>query len=111
MGAFLAAGALRADFALAGATWARRGATRAFFLGFGFLLLAAAAKAPFSSGINVVICNFLLLAWCCGHDMDHSGPRKCNSNLHAWKVFFHLLVGRKRASMDLWLTSRRGKQL
>ena len=55
LGAFLAAVALRGDLPLAGATWARRGATRAFLLGFGFLLLAVVAAVVFSSGINVVI--------------------------------------------------------
>jgi hypothetical protein len=34
---------------------ARRGATRAFLFGFGFLLLAVVAAVVFSSGINVVI--------------------------------------------------------
>src|SRR5712692_3894333 len=55
LGAFFADVALRADLALAGATWARRGATRAFLLAFGFLLLAVVAAMVFSSGFNVVI--------------------------------------------------------
>src|ERR1019366_4871066 len=55
--AFLAGAALRADLALAGATWARRGATGAFLLAFGFLLLAVAAGGPVSSGIDLVIFN------------------------------------------------------
>jgi hypothetical protein len=55
LGAFFAGVALRGDLAWAGATGARRGATRAFLLGFGLLLLAVAAAVPVSSGIEVVI--------------------------------------------------------
>src|SRR5712692_4436801 len=55
LGALFAGVALRADLALAGATLARGGATRAFLLGFGFLLLAVVAAVVFSSAINVVI--------------------------------------------------------
>src|SRR5712691_9690119 len=53
---FLAGLAFRADLAFAGATWARRGATRAFLEGFGCSPVAAVAWAvPFSSVIDVFI--------------------------------------------------------
>src|ERR1700680_531186 len=79
-GAFLAGEAWRADLALAGATWARRGATRAFF--FGFLPVAVAVGVPFSSGINVVICYF---SFAVGVAVTTSITRvrlKCKLNLH-----------------------------
>ena len=105
LGAFLAGVALRADLALAGATLARRGATRAFLLAFGFLLLAVAAGVPFSSGINVVIFNFSLAVMFAVTTWITRVLLKCKSNLHCWSSFSHLLVGRKRAFMDLWLTA------
>jgi hypothetical protein len=47
--------ALWADLLFAGATWARRGAIRAFLVGFGCSLVGAAGAAPVSSVVDVFI--------------------------------------------------------
>src|ERR1035437_3878979 len=80
--AFLDNLALRADFALAGATLARRGATRAFLLPAGFLLVAVTAEVPFSSGIKVVIFNFSFGAIVAVTTWITRVRLKCKSNLY-----------------------------
>src|ERR1019366_6188471 len=81
LGAFLGDVAWRPDLALAGATLARRGATRALLFRFGFLVVAVAATEV-SSGINLVISlllwrlSFAVTAWIT------QVPLICKPNLH-----------------------------
>ena len=91
-----------------GTTLGRRGAMRAFLLAFGFLPLAMAVELPFSSGITVVISIFSFWIGVAITTWITPTGLKCKSNLPLSKKsfrFFHLRVGRKRASMDLWLTA------
>jgi hypothetical protein len=55
LGAFLAGLAFFPDFALAGATGARLGATRAFLFGFGVSPAVVAGAVPVSSVVDVII--------------------------------------------------------
>src|SRR5579862_4224276 len=55
LGAFWAGLAFFATLVLVGVTWARRGATRAFLLDFGWLPVAVAGAAVFSSVVIFIL--------------------------------------------------------
>jgi hypothetical protein len=85
---------------LAGATRARRGATRALLLDFGFKPVAVAGAVPFSSGIDVVIFYSPLEWFIFTVTTSITQVRlKCKSIRTEVCFVLHLLVGWQRASM------------
>jgi Protein of unknown function (DUF2924) len=52
-----------------------------------------------------VVILLLLAGFFCGHDIHPSGAPEMQANSAPQRSYFHLLVWRKRAFMDLWLTA------